>query len=53
MEHDIGGIKNPSYRTPRSRKVIGGQLEAILDPIFTIEQEDSPILGSYRIPVFE
>jgi len=40
-----GGIKNPScvaFRTSRSRKVIGGQLEAILDPIFAIEQEDSP-----------
>jgi len=43
-----GGIKNPSCiasRTSRSRKVIGGQLEAILDPIFAIEQEDSPTLG--------
>jgi len=32
-----GGIRNPSFiasRTLRSRKVIGGQLEAILDPIF-------------------
>jgi hypothetical protein len=40
-----GGIKNPScvaFRISRSRKVIGGQLEAILDPIFAIEQEDSP-----------
>jgi hypothetical protein len=38
-----GGIKNPSwiaFRTSRSRKVIGGQLEAILDSIFATEQED-------------
>jgi hypothetical protein len=36
-----GRIKNPScvaFRTSRSHKVIGGQLEAILDSIFAIEQ---------------
>lgn len=49
-----GGIKNPSCiasRASRSRKVIGGQLEAIFDPIFEIKQEDSPILKSHRVPV--
>lgn len=50
-----GGIKNPSCivsRASRSRKVIGGQLDVILNPIFEIKQEDLPILRSYRIPVF-
>jgi hypothetical protein len=38
-----GGIKNPSCiasRDSRSRKVMGGELEAILDPIFNIEEEN-------------
>jgi len=46
-----GGIKNPSCiasRIWRSRKVIGGKLEAILDPILAIELEDSIVLGKFE-----
>ena len=48
-----GGIKNPSSvasRTSRSRKAIGGQLEAILDPIFAIDQEDPPTPDRTEFP---
>jgi hypothetical protein len=43
-----GGIKNPScvaFRASRSRKVIGGQLEATLEPIFAIKLEASASSG--------
>ena len=49
-----GGIKNLSYvasRTSRSRKVMGGQLKAILDPIFAIEH--SRIVQNSRFRVVE
>jgi len=51
-----GGIKNPTciaFRTSRSRKVIGGQLKAILDSIVAIEQEDSPDRTEFPIRAAE
>lgn len=51
-----GGIKNPSclaFRNSRSRKIIGGQLQAILDPIFIIKQKDSPRRAEFSIRVAE